>query len=248
MKECHDSNPNPIAPHVIKQEVRSAEVEALPAIFEKSGTEPKPNLHNIVNNVTFYVRTLNTINQLSKLTASAVKHNRDIICVRENRYYHSELELKYHGTDNTPAFVSLSAWKVSVNAAIGDVGMLLNSRALKSLNIIEKNQPKMMGATFNSNSCTTIVSYYSPTKISDETGITNFYNVLSSFARHIPEHNVQIDKDENSDVCLHNLLNKNGDYLADFSLQNSLSFLNTKFQEGRENYGPSPTQITLKHI
>ena len=56
----------------------------------------KPNLlrcKNIVNIATFNVRTLNTINQLIKLSASSAKHNTDIRCMQEHRYYHSELDL-----------------------------------------------------------------------------------------------------------------------------------------------------------
>ena len=45
-----------------------------------------------------YDRTLNRINQLSKLTASAAEHNRDIICIREHSYNPNELEIKSHDT------------------------------------------------------------------------------------------------------------------------------------------------------
>ena len=58
--------------------------------------------------------------------------------------------------------------------------------------------------------------------------IITFYNELSSFAQHIPRHNVltmnaQISKDENNKLCFHNLPNRNGKYLTDFSLENNLS-------------------------
>ena len=43
--------------------------------------------------------------------------------------------------------------------------------------------------------------------------------------------NAQIGKDENNKFCLHNMLNRNGEYLADFSLKNKLTYLNTKFQK-----------------
>ena len=74
----------------------AAEVGALPQVFEKSATEPKPNLlrcKNIVKIVTFNVWLLNTINQLPK-------HNEDILCMQEHRYYHNELELKCHDAIN----------------------------------------------------------------------------------------------------------------------------------------------------
>ena len=40
--------------------------------------------------------------------------------------------------------------------------------------------------------------------------------------------NVQIGKDKNNEFGLHNLPNRNDEYLADFSLENSLSWLSTK--------------------
>ena len=58
--------------------------------------------------------------------------------------------------------------KKYVNALIRGVGMLLCPHALKSLNSIEKIQPRMMVVTFNINPSTTIICY-SPTNASDET-------------------------------------------------------------------------------
>ena len=55
--------------------------------FEKSASEPKPNLFrckNIANIAAFKVRALITINQLSELTLLAAEHNIDIICVQEH--------------------------------------------------------------------------------------------------------------------------------------------------------------------
>ena len=85
---------------------------------------------------------LNTINQLSGFSAK----QRIIICIQKHKYYHRELELRYHDPSNGWIFVSVSVWKNSVNATIGGVGML---HALKSLNSIEKIQPRMMFTTFN---------------------------------------------------------------------------------------------------
>ena len=81
---------------------------------------------------TFNVRTLNTINQLPKLTASAAEHNIAIIYMQEHRYYHSELDLKYHYTGNGWIFVLSSSSKNSFNFTIGCVGMLLSPCMLKS--------------------------------------------------------------------------------------------------------------------
>ena len=81
IKEYHDSNPNLIALHVGKQGKHFVEVGAQAQVFQKIATEPKPYLlrcKNIVKIVTFNVKTLNTLNQLPKLTASVVEHNINI--------------------------------------------------------------------------------------------------------------------------------------------------------------------------
>ena len=117
-----------------------------------------------------------------------------------------------------------STWKNSVNAAIGDVGMLLSSCALKSQNSKENVLRRTMCASFNGNSCTIIISFYSPNNASDETDIMTFCNELFSLVRHIPKHiviigavrNAQTNKDGNNKFCLYKLLNRKGEYLVVF--------------------------------
>ena len=108
------ARPNRIALHAGKQNACSAEVGALAQVFKESATEPKPKPNllrykSIVNIVTFNDRTLNTVNQLPELTASAAKHNIDIIRVQERRYYHSKLGIKYHNAGNGWVFLAVSA-------------------------------------------------------------------------------------------------------------------------------------------
>ena len=119
--------------------------------------------------------------------------------------------------------------KNSVNAIIKSVRIIFSPRALKSLNSIEKIQPRMMHTSFNSNLGTTIVSCYSPTNVTEETDIITFYNELPSFVRHIPKHNIliiggdvnaQISSDENKKFYIRNSSNRNREHLADFSLEN----------------------------
>ena len=94
---------------------------------------------------------------------------------------------------------------------MGDVGMLGISRALKSPNSIEETQARMVYATLNGNLCTTIVSYYRPTNLSDKTNIITFYNILYLIVLLIPKHNVliiggnikaQIGKDGNNSLLV----------------------------------------------
>ena len=94
----------------------------LASVFEKSATELKQSkllkCKQTIQIATFNVRTLNRIGQLPELTASAVLHKIDIICIQEHRYTHTE-DIKYHDTGNGWTLATASAWKNSVNATVG---------------------------------------------------------------------------------------------------------------------------------
>ena len=98
-------------------------------------------------------------------------------------------------------------------------------------------QPRMMCASFNDNPCTIIISCYSPFNATNKADIITFCNKLSSLVRRIPKHNeliirgdmiAQIGKYKTKKFCLHNSLNRNREYLTDFSLQNRLTYLYKK--------------------
>ena len=234
---------NRIALRAGKKGARPAEVGALASVFEKSAAELKQSkllkCKQTLQIATFNVRTLNRIGQLPELIASAEEHKIDIICIQEHRYTHTE-DIKYHETGNGWSLATVSAWKNSVNAAVGGVGLLIGPRALKTLNCIEKIQPRMMVATFNGNPRATIVSCYSPTNVSEENEIVTFYDELSSLVRSIPKHNMlviggdmnaQIGKNGNNKYSLHNTSNRNGQHLTDFMIENRLACLNTNYQK-----------------
>ena len=170
--------------------------------------------------------------QLPELIASAVEHKIDIICIQEHRYTHTE-DIKYHETGNGWSLVTVSAWKNSVNVAVGGIGLRIGPRALKTLNSIEKIELRMMVATFNGNPRATIISCYSPTNVSEETELVTFYDELSSLVRSIPKHsmlviggdmNAQIGKNGNNKYSLHNTSNRNGQHVTDFMMENRLNY------------------------
>ena len=212
-------------------------------MFEKSATELKQlkllKCKQTLRIATSNVRTLNRIGQLPELIASTVEHKIDIICIQENRYTHTK-DIKYHETGNGWSLATVSAWENSVNAAVGGVGLLIGPRALKTLNSIERIQPRMMAATFNGNPRATIIFCYSPTNVSEETKLVTFYDELSSLVRSIPKHNmlviggdmnVQIGKNGNNKYSLHSTSNRNGQHLTDFMIGNRLACLNTDYQK-----------------
>ena len=140
--------------------------------------------------------------------------------------------MKYHETGN--------GWTLATNATVGGVGMLIGPRVLKTLNSIERIQPRMMVATFNGNPRATIISCYSPTNVSEETELVAFYDELSSLVHSILKHNVlvigrdmnaQIGKNGNNKYSIHNMSNRNGQHLTDFMIENRLTCLNTNYQK-----------------
>ena len=212
-------------------------------MFEKSATELKQQkllkCKQIIQIATFNVRTLNRRGQLPELTASAVEHKVDIICTQEYRYMHTE-DIEYHDTGNGWTLAIVLAWKNSVNATVGGIVMLIGPRALKTLNSIERIQPRMMAATFNGNPRETIISCYSPTNFSEETELVTFCDELSSLVRSIPKYNMlviggdmntQIVKKGNNKYSLDNTSKRNGQHQTDFMIENRLTYRNTNYQK-----------------
>ena len=121
-----------------------------------------------------------------------------------------------------------------------DDDITIGPRALRSQNNIEKIRHSMMVATFDGNPRATIVSCYSPTNLSEEPDLITFYNELSSLVRSIPKHNVfiiggdmnaQIGKTETANSVYTTRQAEKGEHLTDFTLENRLTYLNTKFQK-----------------
>ena len=231
---------NRIALRAGKKGAHPAEVGALACDRKISYKQQKLlKYKQTIQIATFNVRTLNRIGQQPELAVSAAEHNIEIICIQEHRYTHSE-DIKYHDTGNGWTLATVSAWKNSVNATVGGVGILIGPRALKSLNSIGRIQPRMRVANFNGNPKATIIFCYSPTNVSEETELIAFYDGQSSQVRNIPKHkvlviggdmNAQIGKKRNHKYSLHNSSNRNGQHLTDFTIENRLICLNTNFQK-----------------
>ena len=107
-------------------------------------------------------------------------------------------------------------------------------------------QPRMMVATFNRNPSITIISFYRPTNVSEETDLIVFFNELSSLVCNIPKHNVLIiGGDKNAKIgknvnkfSQHSSWNRNREHLTEFTLENRLTCVNTKSQERKGKQWP----------
>ena len=96
------------------------------------------------------VQTLRTDEKVHELVASAEKFSQDIICIQEHRFIHEELATKEH-TIGSWKLITCSAWKNSANAAVGGIGILLNTRAYNSISSIEMITNRIMATTFHGN-------------------------------------------------------------------------------------------------
>ena len=118
-------------------------------ISYRAQTTKNTKCKHTVQIATFNVRTLNRIEQLQELTASAIDHKIDIICIQEHRYTHSE-DIKYRDTGNGWTVATASVWKKTLSMPHTPC-MLIGAQALKTLNCMEKIHPRMLVATFNGN-------------------------------------------------------------------------------------------------
>ena len=157
--------------------------------------------------------------------------------------------------------ITSSAWKNSVNAANGGVGILFSKKAYNALASIEVISPRIMIATLNGNPKTTVISRYSPTNVSDEIEIERFYENLTSVTREVPKHNLLIiSGDFNAHLrqsdgykfSYHQQTNRNGHMMKEYLKENNLFCINTFFQKrpGQlwTHKSPNGTKVQLDYI
>ena len=123
---------------------------------------------------TLNVQTLNKIGKTSELLLSSMDTKQDVIGIQEHRFMHLDVETKEHNIGDFK-LITCSAWKNSINATIGGIGILLNKNAYNSLNCIEKISNRILVAHFNGNPKATITVCYSPTNVSEQSEIETFY-------------------------------------------------------------------------
>ena len=76
-----------------------------------------------------------------------------------------------------------------MKAAIGGVGILLDPHARLALESIETISERTMIATFSRNSKCTVISSYSPTNVTSEDTIQEYYSELTTLFHQVPKHN-----------------------------------------------------------
>ena len=142
---------------------------------------------------TFNVRTLSGDRKINELIAGAEQHHIDVICIQEHRHFHDNIDIRYSDMGSW-TLITASETKNSVNATVGGVGFLINSRAKASLNYVSKVSSRIVAATFNSNPSLTLVSCYRPTNCSDVEVVEDFYDDLSETIKHTPKQEERIER------------------------------------------------------
>ena len=99
---------------------------------------------------TFNARTLGPLGRLDELVLNASLQNIDVIAVQEHRFYHPNVNLKYHKVDSYQ-FVSSSGVKNSINSTVGGIGFLISSKAIDNVLNIESISPRIMVLEFEGN-------------------------------------------------------------------------------------------------
>ena len=186
---------------------------------------------------TFNVQTLNRTTKLNELVYNAQKFNVSIIAIQKHRLIHEE-PLKHHSLCDNWLLITSSATQNTTNAAMGGVGILLDPRANLAVESIETISERTMIATFNGNTKCTVISTYSPTNVTSEDTIQEYYSELTTPIHQVPKHNalllcgdmdVQVGQISGKDHY-HQTNNRNGELLCELQHSTNLINLCTKAQ------------------
>lgn len=81
-----------------------------------------------------------------------------------------------------------STWKNTQGKIVGGIGILLFPRAADNLLSLTKVSNRIIVAEFNYNPRTNLISWYSPTTVSDEDDVNDFSSSFTRIVLNIPAH------------------------------------------------------------
>ena len=84
-----------------------------------------------------------------------------------------------------------SAWRNTVHAAIGGVGIVIGMVAQKAPIGVDRISDRVVKASFQGNSAFTVIVVYAPCEYADSTDKTEFYNNLRQTTEAVPRHHFQ---------------------------------------------------------
>ena len=119
-------------------------------------------------------------------------------------------------------------------AAVGGVGVVVKCALLQNLVSVTKITDRIIHALFKGNPKTHVISCYSPTNVSEEKDVVEFYESLNQTVLYIPPHAcLVIGGDFNAQISngfsYHSNTNRNGQLLLDFIHKHNFLMTNTLF-------------------
>ena len=192
---------------------------------------------------TFNACTVRENSRMLELAHCAEENGVEILGVQEHRRVHQDQDrdTTLHCKAGKSTFITCSAWRNTVQAATGGVGLLLSPRANKALQGPPKrHSERIMSATFDGNPATTVIVVYAPTDTDKNKEATeSFYRDLRRTISAVPAHhflavlgdfNARLGPDD-ADNTFHDKTSKNGEHLISLLREHELLAANTLFQK-----------------
>ena len=174
---------------------------------------------------TLNVRTIRLRNKQRELAHQFASSGLEMMAIQEHRIVHDELT-KTTILGSNAYLVTTSAWRNSIGASNGGVGILLTKKAHDAITELHTVSPRIFGVTLDGNPRCTAFSVYSPTECAVDSVAEEFHNDLRATIASIPAHNLlvvwgdlnaHVGKEDDNDKgwYLHESTNRNGRLLRD---------------------------------
>ena len=152
LKVNYDTKPKPTFMPIrsSRGQTRSAscnpsQVAVVQLTTEKTNKLLKTN--QILTIGTMNVQKLQKLGKMYELITSAETTKQDIICIQDHRYIHDETPIREQRFENW-IILTCSAWRNSINASNGGIGMLVNQSTYNTISGIEMITPRIMVTSF----------------------------------------------------------------------------------------------------
>ena len=158
-----------------------------------------------------------------------------VTCIQEHRQVHIQEDPPIKATRiGRSTIFTVSATRNRQGAEVGGVGVVVKCALLQNLVSVTMITDRIIHALFKGNPKTLVILCYSPTNISDEKDVVEFYESLNQTVLHIPSHTcLVIGGDFNAQISngfsYHSNTNRNGQLLLDFIHEHNLLMTNTLF-------------------
>ena len=187
---------------------------------------------------TLNCRTLRDVGKREELAYNFVKSNLDILCVVDHKIIHEDNEDKIRIEELEDCqLITTSAWKSSIGAAVGGVGIVIGKTAKRALSQINPINKRILEVQFNGNPNVTVVVNYAPVEGSNEA--EEHFITLSNVINELPKHHIILECGDfnahlgKSDVpfTFHEETNRNGQLLLDHRTECGMRITNTLFKK-----------------